>query len=89
MATEWLEADHDTVLRLAYMVDAVACGEGGAVLLREIRHLEEAFGLSPMARRRLGWEIGPERGADVHPHPASARRIQAIDPNPDTKKGTP
>jgi hypothetical protein len=34
MATEWLGADHDTVLRLAYMVDADARGEGGTVLRR-------------------------------------------------------
>jgi hypothetical protein len=59
MATEWLEADHDTVLRLAYMVDAEGRGEGGTVLRREIRYLEGAFGLNPASRARLRWEVEP------------------------------
>jgi hypothetical protein len=58
MATQWIDADFDTILRLALMQDADARGEGNATLRREIRLLHEAFGLSPASRARLRWEIG-------------------------------
>ncbi len=61
MATQWLDADHDTLLRLAHMIDAEARGEGGTVLRREIRYLEDAFGLNPASRARLRWQIDPGR----------------------------
>jgi hypothetical protein len=86
MATEWIAADEDTLIRLAYMLDAEARGQANATLRGEIRHLEDRFGLSPMARRKLGWEVGPEGGADVRRLP-SRRRVQAIDPNPDPREG--
>jgi hypothetical protein len=42
------------------MRDAEARGEGNTVLRREIRYLEEAFGLTPASPARLRWRIGAE-----------------------------
>jgi len=65
MATQWIEADRNTLLRLAMMRDWETRGDGGTVLRREIRLLEDAFGLNPASRARLRWEIGPAGGAEV------------------------
>jgi hypothetical protein len=60
MATERIDADFATVHRLAMMLDAEARGGGNVPQRREIRHLEDAFGLNPASRARLRWQIGPE-----------------------------
>ena len=60
MATEWIDADFATVHRLAMMLDAEARGEGTVTLRREIRYLEDRFGLNPASRARLRWQIGAE-----------------------------
>ena len=57
MATQWADADFDTVCRLALMRDLEARGHGNSTLRREIRLLEDAFGLNPASRARLRWEI--------------------------------
>lgn len=85
MATEWLPVDEDTLTRLAYMVELAARDQANATIRAEIRYLEGRFGLSPMARRRLGWEVGPEGGAEVRslPQRSDVYRMYAVDP---TKK---
>lgn len=62
MATEWIPADEDTLVRLAMMLDWEARGEANATLRHEIRLLEDRFGLNPASRARLRWQIGPEGG---------------------------
>lgn len=57
MAAAWLPADVPALVRLAALVDRASSGEAGATVLGEIRQLEDRFGLSPMARRRLQWEV--------------------------------
>lgn len=85
-----MEADVPALLRLAMLVDDQAHGvevvdpEGGVVVvpvpvtvLGEIRQLEDRFGLSPLARRRLQWEIArveQESGEVVSPSAAQAER---------------
>jgi hypothetical protein len=69
MATQWLDAEFDIIHRLAMMLDAEAQGEGGVVLRREIRYLENAFGLNPGARQRLRWKVGEEGADKVQPDP--------------------
>jgi len=64
MAAVWLEADVPALARLARLLDLLGEGEPSALLLAEVRHLEDRFGLSPLARRRLQWEIAQ---ADVEP----------------------
>ena len=73
MATAWLPADVPTLVRLARIVELDNRGEASAALLAEARQLEDRFGLSPMARRRLQWEVfkTAEGEADV-PLPAAA-----------------
>lgn len=57
MAAVYLDADVAGLARLARLVDRETCGEASASVLAEIRQLEANFGLSPMARRRLEWEV--------------------------------
>jgi hypothetical protein len=57
MAQEWLAADSPALVRLALMLDKVERGGSSSRLLAEIRALEDRFGLSPLARRRLQWEL--------------------------------
>jgi hypothetical protein len=56
VAKHWLLADVASLELLAWMRDQVARGDGRAMLYREIRALEDRFGLSPVSRRRLGWD---------------------------------
>jgi hypothetical protein len=51
---------HDPAAR--HEVDWEARGEGNVTLRREIRLLEDAFGLNPASRARLRWQIGSEGG---------------------------
>ena len=49
--------DVPALVRAARLVDKEARGEATGVELSELRQLEDRFGLSPLARRRLQWEI--------------------------------
>ncbi len=60
--------------RLARLLDVLEQGEPSALLLAEIRQLEDRFGLSPLARRRLQWEIERETSSD---RPRSAGKEDA------------
>jgi hypothetical protein len=57
MSDLWVDADVPALLRLARLVDLVGRGDVSAALLSEIRQLEDRFGLSPLARRRLEWQL--------------------------------
>lgn len=60
MAAVWLDADVPTLVRLAGLVDTInreGVTDDTRPLLGEIRALEDRFGLSPIARRRLQWEV--------------------------------
>jgi hypothetical protein len=70
MAAVWLEADAPALVRLAGLNELLEQGEATAMVLAEIRQLEDRFGLSPMARRRLQWEV---EQAGVEPKPAAAQ----------------
>jgi hypothetical protein len=63
MAALWLEADVPALQRLARLLGVLERGEPSALLLAEIRQLEDRFGLSPLARRRLLWEVEPPSSA--------------------------
>ena len=45
------------VARYARVAVAAECGEGGAMILAECRQLEDRLGLSPMAMKRLQWQV--------------------------------
>jgi hypothetical protein len=65
MAAVYLEADVPALLRMARLLDARSRGTGLAAELSEIRQLEDRFGLSPLARRRLQWEVDAARDAEL------------------------
>jgi hypothetical protein len=80
MATTYLPADRFPLIRLARLVDQCGRGEATAAALGEVRQLEDRFGLSPLARRRLQWEIA-QAGQQAQGRPlAPIRRIRAVDP---------
>ncbi len=66
MSNVYLAADIPALTRAAGLVAKAASGEASGTELGELRQLEDRFGLSPLARRRLQWEI--ER-ADDRPAP--------------------
>jgi len=78
VATQWIEVDEHGLREIALLRDQ-SRRQPSPTLLREIRLREDAYGLSPMSRRRLRWEIGPEGGAEVRPPQTRIRRVQAID----------
>ncbi len=63
MAAVWLPADVPALVRLALLMELSFLGEASAALLGEIRQLEDRFGLSPLARRRLQWEVDQAGGS--------------------------
>lgn len=74
MATQWLETDMDALGRLALLWDDFYKKPNGQVMA-EIRLQESRFGLSPLDRSRLQWEI--KRGEDAerqrNPAPSAAK----------------
>jgi hypothetical protein len=80
MAAVYLEADVPALTRLASLIDQAAQGEVGAKLLGEIRQLEDRFGLSPLARRRLQWELeqANEQSSPVEPAGQEQRWLRAV-----------
>ncbi|NUM46005.1 MAG: hypothetical protein HUU38_14965 [Anaerolineales bacterium] len=56
MAGEYLRADEQALFRLAVLVDAFWATPTIA-LSREIREVQKTFGLTPLDRRRLEWQV--------------------------------
>lgn len=56
MASEYLDTDRDGLVRLAILVNAYYVAPG-IKLAAEIRQQEARFGLSPVDRSRLQWEV--------------------------------
>lgn len=56
MSGEYLQADVHGLYRLAFLIDRF-WREGGTGLAAEIRLQQQSFGLTPIDRRRLQWEI--------------------------------
>lgn len=74
MASQWLETDVDALGRLALLWDEFYKKPDGKVMA-EIRLQEQRFGLSPLDRSRLQWEVG--RGEEAErkkPKPIPQRR---------------
>jgi len=76
MAGEFVPVDRYALYRLAVLVDEFY-GEPDPKLAAEIRATEALFGLSPVARRRLAWEIGTPDPATA---PARATNAPGEDP---------
>lgn len=87
MASEYLPTDVDGLARLALLVDNYyqnPIGKKAKELLGEIRLQEARFGLSPVDRSRLQWEVlkGEEAERKRRPpqnqHPASSKDPRGI-----------
>ena len=84
MAAEWLEADRPGLVLLAELWDDFYKASGASDRLKlsaELRLQEARFGLAPMDRRRLQWEV--ERSEDAQDRgrllPARGRAARGID----------
>lgn len=56
MASKWLPSEFDGVFRMAMLWDEFYVN-GKALVLAEVRLQEQRFGLSPLDRSRLQWEV--------------------------------
>lgn len=63
VAVIWETCDRSAVARLCRFRAAEETGDAGGVMLAQITALEDRLGLSPMARRRLQYEIDKAAGA--------------------------
>ena len=79
MATEWLESDKHGLFMLAILVDKY-WADPDPKLLSEIRLQRACFGLSPIDRRRLQWEV--KRGEDAEGRRKPRRTPGAGDADP-------
>lgn len=74
MASQWLETDADALGRLAMLWD-VFYKRPNADALKEIRLQSALFGLSPLDRSRLQWEVSRAEDAEQkRPAKQHARR---------------
>jgi hypothetical protein len=80
MAAQYLDVDVVPLSRLAVLVDRAGRGELPERVLGEMRLLEDRFGLNPVSRLRLQWEVATEQG-EVAPSSAGedeSRWLRAV-----------
>jgi hypothetical protein len=71
MAPEFLDMDRFALYRLAHLVDLAHWCPGDIKLEAEIARQEQRFGLTPLDRRRLQWEVKRVEG-EKHKPPRAA-----------------
>lgn len=71
MAPQWIASDVDGLGRLAILWDMFYT-TGDRRIAAEIRLQESRFGLSPLDRSRLQWEVARSEGAQRHRAPTRA-----------------
>lgn len=81
MAAEYVRADEHALFRLAVLINEF-WGQPTKELASEIRLQQQAFGLTPLDRRRLEWSIEQAEQATTRRSQRRVRRAQAeeIDP---------
>ena len=78
MAGEWLKADYEGLFLLAELEDdfhRAGSPRDRIEILKEIRLQRAEFGLTPIARRRLQWEV--QRGEEAEEKTRKQRRPRA------------
>jgi len=76
MADEYLDVDIHALYRLAVLVD-MYWREPSRELAGEIRLQQQCFGLTPIDRRRLQWEVERGETAAIHMRQRQVRQAQA------------
>lgn len=71
MASQWLKTDEDALGRLALLWDNFYQAPGAGIMA-EIRLQESRFGLSPLDRSRLQWEVTRVEDLEKKRQPAAA-----------------
>ena len=79
MASRWLETDADALGRIALLWDQFY-QQPDAKILGEIRLQEMRFGLSPLDRSRLQWEVSRAEEAERKRPSEPLKRTGANDP---------
>lgn len=79
MAGQWLPSDADALGRVALLWDEFY-KKPGAQVLAEVRLQEQRFGLSPLDRSRLQWEVGRAEESEQKQQRRQARRTSTSDP---------
>src|SRR5688572_2948826 len=79
MASQWLPTDVDALGRLALLWDAFY-KEPDAKVMAEIRLQEQRFGLSPLDRSRLQWEVN--RGEEAERRRQRPERVKRTGTDP-------
>lgn len=79
-AVAWEELGWTRVVaRYARVLVAAEKPNAAASLLAEVRQLEDRLGLSPMAMKRLQWEIGPSSAAASSGDDDQAGKVARLD----------
>jgi hypothetical protein len=81
MAAEYLNADMHALYRLAVLIDQY-WQEPDSKLAAEIRLQQQAFGLTPLDRRRLEWTIEQAEAASTRKAQRQVRRAHAGEMDP-------
>ena len=81
MAAEYVRADEHALFRLAVLINEF-WGNPTKELASEIRLQQQAFGLSPIDRRRLEWTIGQAEGASSKRQRRQAKETDAAEYDP-------
>ncbi len=72
----YLPGDAYPLARLGNMLESIRKGEASAAVMGEARQLEDRFGLSPVARRRLGVFVDRRTAAEID---GSASAVVSLD----------
>jgi hypothetical protein len=75
--------DHPALVRIVVLWTRALDGRATIGELAELRQLEDRFGLNPLARRRLGWQVLSPQCASAdedppQPPPSARGRLRAV-----------
>lgn len=92
MASEYTPSDFYGLLDLAHLWDRLHKAKHDSELIKasvEIRLMEQRFGLSPLDRRRLAWEIDKAETAEARTRTRRNKASVKAAASPDSKKDDP
>lgn len=78
MAAVWLESDVPALIRLGHLIELTEKVKVSALIVGEIRQIEDRFGLSPKSRRMLQWEIAQAEEEPAEQPRSRPRHLKAV-----------